>query len=107
MNYYYSFFINNCTHFLCLQIKYKIDGENLNISCGIFGNQNIDINTIIKISETNDVSSSPAASIDRLEIRYNENETVLVSPKNKKGFIMNLLEINPNIEVNYRKNENV
>ncbi len=31
--------------------------------------------------------SSPALSLDRLEIRYGNGETVLVSPKDKQGFL--------------------
>ena len=34
---------------------------------------------------------------------YNKYDTVLVSAKDKKGFINSLTEINPNIEVVYRK----
>lgn len=85
--------------FLSFSIKYKIDKENLKI-----GNRyNIDIKTIYKISETYNIISAPAASIDRLEIMYKKGDTVLVSPKDKKGFINSLLEINPGIEVKYRK----
>lgn len=85
--------------YLFFNIRYKIENENLSISRGF----NIDIKTIRKISETYNPISSPAASIDRLEIMYNKYDTVLVSPKDKKGFINSLLEINPNIEVKYRK----
>lgn len=34
--------------------------------------------------------SSPALSLDRLEIRYGNGETVLVSPKDKQGFLVAL-----------------
>ena len=89
--------------YLFLKIQYTIEQENLKISCGFLGSQTIDIKTIRKISETYNPISSPAASIDRLEIIYNKFDSVLVSPKDKKGFIENLKEVNPNIEVNYRK----
>ncbi|WP_157802004.1 PH domain-containing protein [Flavobacterium sp. 1] len=80
-------------------IKYIIENESLKIGRG----SNIDIKTIRKISETYNPLSSPAASIDQLEIMYNKYDTVLVSAKDKKGFINSLTEINPNIEVVYRK----
>lgn len=89
--------------YLFFNTIYTIEQENLNVRFGFLVNKNIDIKAISKISETNDLSSAPAASIDRLEIRYNKNDTVLVSPKDKKGFIDSLLAINPNIEVVYRK----
>lgn len=83
---------------------YTIEKENLKIKCGFFIDLSIDIKTIRKVSETYNPISSPAVSIDRLEITYNNSETVLVSPKDKKGFINSLIEKNPNIEVKYRKN---
>jgi hypothetical protein len=89
--------------YLIFNIIYTIENQNLNVKFGFLFNKNIDVNKISKISETNDLSSSPAASIDRLEILYNKYETVLVSPKDKKGFIQSLLVINPNIELVYRK----
>lgn len=82
---------------------YTIEKENLNVKFGFLFNKNIDIKKISKISETNDLSSAPATSVDRLEIRYNKKETLLVSPRDKKGFIQSLLVINPDIEVVYRK----
>lgn len=88
-----------------VSIKYTIEKENLNIKCGFFINQNIDIKTIYKISETYNPLSSPAGSIDRLEIKYNKFDSVLVSPKDKSGFIRSLKLINPVIQVQYRKNK--
>lgn len=85
--------------------KYTFEKENLNVRFGFFLNKNIDIKTIRKISETNNLSSAPAASSDRLEIQYNVYNIILVSPKDKNGFIDSLLAINPNIEVEYRKKQ--
>ena len=86
-----------------LSIQYKIENDNLNIKCTILVNINIDIKSIRKITETYNPLSSPAASIDRLEIFYNKFDSILISPKHKREFIQNLLEINPNIEIVYRK----
>ena len=85
-----------------LSINYKIGNDTLNIKCTILININIDIKSIRKITETYNPLSSPAASIDRLEIFYNKFDSILISPKFKKEFIQNLLEINPNIEIEYR-----
>lgn len=84
--------------------KYSIENKNLNVKCSFLVDIIIDIKSIQKISETYNLISSPATSIDRLEIRYNKNDKVLISPKDKKGFIDSLTAINPNIEVVYRKN---
>lgn len=86
-----------------LSINYKIEKETLNIKCTFLLNVNIEIKSIRKITETYNPLSSPAASIDRLEIIYNKFDSVIISPKHKKEFIQNLLEINPNIEIVYRK----
>jgi len=91
--------------YIFLSIKYTIEKENLNIKCGFLIKKNIDIKKIKKISETYNPLSSPAASIDRLEIVYNKFDSILISPKDKKTFIDDLRKINPSIEVNYRKNK--
>ena len=93
--------------FICytfLSIKYTIEKENLNIKCGFLINRNIDIKTIQKVSETYNPLSSPAGSIDRLEIVYNTFDSIFISPKDKKAFIEDLKRISPSIEINSRKN---
>ena len=89
--------------YLFLSIKYSIENENLNIKSGFLFNGNIDIKTIRRLSETNNILSSPAASIDRIEILYNKFDSVLVSPKDKMGFIKELTKINPEIGVKLKK----
>lgn len=78
--------------------RYFIEKNSLRIVCGFFFDKTIDINQIASIKETNNAVSSPAVSLDRLEIRYHGLETVIVSPKNKSAFIQHLQRINPNIE---------
>jgi len=82
--------------------NYWINGKNLKIKCGLFTNISIGIDTLRRISETNNPISSPAASFDRLELKYQKNsriETILISPKDKDGFINMVTAINPEIEV--------
>lgn len=86
-----------------LSIKYTIENDKLTINCTALMTINIEINSIRKVVETYNPLSSPAASIDRLELFYNKFDSVLISPKNKKEFIYKLLEINPAIEIIYRK----
>ena len=80
-------------------IKYKIENAHLNVKNGFLVNQDIDISSIKKITETNTMISAPAASFDRLKINFNKYDSVIISPKNKKEFIHHLLSINPKIEV--------
>jgi Bacterial PH domain len=76
---------------------YTIDGGMLRIKSGFIYNKSIAIQSIQKITPTSNPISSPAASIDRLEVFYNGNSSVIISPKDKRGFIMHLLELNPDI----------
>lgn len=78
---------------------YAIDGNFLKIRSGFIVNKKIEINSIKKITESNSLISSPAASLDRLEVRFNKFDSILISPKDKFGFITDLTEINPQIEV--------
>ena len=88
---------------LLKQTYYIIDENTLRIRSWFLVNIKIDINTITKIAETNNPLSSPAGSLDRLGIYYNKSSLILISPKDKKGFIENILKINPNIEIKYKK----
>lgn len=89
--------------YLFTSIQYIVDKSNLNIKAGFLMNENIDIKKISRIAETNNLLSSPAASLDRLEISYNQKNRILISPKKKQEFIDHLLLINPEIEVIYKK----
>ena len=89
------------TH-IFLTTYYQIDGKSVKIRCGLFFNLKIDIDTIRRISETNNPLSSPATSLDRLEIKYQRDrkiDTVMISPKNKAGFIKMITDLNPAVEV--------
>lgn len=83
--------------------NYTIDGGSLKIKCGFFFNETIDIKTIKKISETNNALSSPATSLDRIEINYGKFDSVIISPKLKKEFIDEIIAINSSVEVKFKK----
>ncbi len=81
---------------------YQIDGRILKIRCGISYILKIDIDTIRRMSETNNPISSPAFSLDRLEIKYQKEQkidTIMISPKDKDGFIKLITQLNPTIEI--------
>jgi Bacterial PH domain len=92
---------------------YEIQGEYLKIVSGPI-RYTINIHSIQSVKPTNNPLSSPALSIDRLEIQYNKtnkkgglqsNKSVwssgmaLISPKDKQKFIEELLKVNPDIDV--------
>jgi hypothetical protein len=78
---------------------YEINGNRLTIHSGFLYHQEIEIRSITNLRATNNPLSAPAASFDRLELRYLNNRTVLISPKDKSGFIEELRKIHPEIEV--------
>lgn len=82
---------------------YTIKNKKLLIKSGFIVNTSLDILSIKKISETRNIMSAPAISFDRLEILYNKNNTVLISPKDKKGFLEAVKRINPEIEIVLKK----
>lgn len=80
-------------------MKYVIDGPVLRIKIGFSSLKPVAIKDIRRIEETSSVLASPAASLDRLEIVYNQYDSVIISPKNKLAFISDIKSVNPDIEV--------
>lgn len=78
---------------------YDVDDSNLVISSSFMYKRTIPINSIIKISETKNPLSAPALSLDRLEIKPQKGEAVMISPKDKIEFINHLRRINPKIDI--------
>jgi len=76
---------------------YTIDGAKLKVRSGFLINITIHINTITKIVPTRSILSAPAVSLDRLEVFYNKYDSVIISPKDKMGFIAELKEVNEGI----------
>lgn len=91
---------------MLLTTYYQVEGNTLTIKCGFLINQEVKIDTIRKIKETSNPLSAPAASLDRLEIAFNKFDNVLISPKDKAGFINELTKLNPGIEVQLKKSKN-
>ena len=85
---------------LMLQTSYTVTGTGrLQIKCAAFYRLNIDIKSITKIEKTRSVLSSPALSLNRIEIFYNRFDTVILSPKQQDEFAGILKSINPAIEI--------
>ena len=98
----------NISVFVLVYLLYKstnyiISGDNLNVKSSFIINENIDINTITKIKETNNPLSAPAFSLDRLEITYGKGSNILISPREKTEFLNQIKSINKNIDIIYKK----
>ena len=76
---------------------YEVNGDLLIIRSGPF-KKSIPIKDINKITQTNNLQSSFALSLDRLEITYGSKfGMAIVSPKDKREFVAQLKSINPRI----------
>ena len=78
---------------------YTIVGNVLKVRYGIIINKTIEISSIKKVVPTRDMRSAPALSTDRVEIFYNQYDSVLISPEDKEGFVERLKRINGEIAI--------
>ena len=77
---------------------YLIEGDTLIVRSGIV-RWRIPIRSIRSITPTRSAQSSPALSLDRLRIEYDDSKSVMVSPEEKVRFIEALRAINSTIAV--------
>lgn len=80
-------------------IRYTIDGQFLHMKVSFYKYPPIDIHKIRYIDMTNSWHSSPAASLDRMNLQCGKMGTFTVSPKDKEIFVQMLLAVNPDIEI--------
>lgn len=69
----------------------------LTIKCGFLYKKTIDISSIKTITKTNKILSSPAPSLDRIQLTFGKGKSILISPKDKISFASDLIKINPDI----------
>ena len=79
--------------------RYTVNNTSLQIVCGFFYSNTVDIRTIESVRRTTHLVSSPAASLDRMELIMRSGERIIISPKNKKGFLQHLRRINAGIDI--------
>lgn len=70
---------------LLLTTKYIVASQLLTISSGPFS-WVVPLSSISSVTETRNPLSSPALSLDRLAIKYENGKTVMVSPADKAAF---------------------
>lgn len=92
-----------CIYLNCSTSYVITESGILKVKCGFIINKWYDIEKIRSISKTNNLISSPAPSLDRIEIAYGKNGYLVISPKDKIGFSRELIKINPCIKSNLVK----
>lgn len=82
------------------RITYVITGNTLTVKCSFFMKNDFDIRHIKSIKPSYSFVASAGASLDRLAIRFdNSRDVLLISPKDKQGFIDHICRVNPNVVV--------
>jgi hypothetical protein len=72
--------------------------KELKIYSGPF-RQTIPFQEIKEIKRTRSPLSSPACSLDRMEIKYGKSKRVMISPADKENFIKMIMEKSPHIHL--------
>ena len=89
--------------YIFLQTYYTIDKGILRVKCAFLINKSFEISRVTEVRETNNPISAPATSLDRLEIVFDNYESVIISPKQKNDFILQLRKLNPKIIIYLKK----
>ena len=74
---------------LLASTSYAFEGAMLLVRCGPL-RWRIPLEQIFAVNETDSLRSAPAMSMDRLEIRFADDDRMLVSPRDKTGFLTEL-----------------
>jgi len=69
--------------------KYEVTGDALIIHAGL-NNRGVTVRSIGSVKDSRIAMASPAFSLDRLEIQYGAGKVILISPKDKAGFLTDL-----------------
>ena len=81
-----------------LTTYYQIEGRALKIKSGFLFNKTVAIDSIRKITAAKSPLGSPSTTPGRLEINYNKSDTIIISPKDRSGFLDEIKKIKPDIE---------
>jgi hypothetical protein len=65
---------------------YRVQGGSLEVRSGPF-RWTIPLKDITEVRRTGSILSSPALSLNRLEIKYGRAKTILLSPRDRQGFL--------------------
>lgn len=85
------------------KLSYTVDSQSLFVTEGVFIKRKIPIKAIRKVEQTFNIRNAPTTTtMNRLEIFYNEYNSIQISPEKEKDLIKDLLNVNPQIEVKYR-----
>jgi len=82
---------------LAVPCFYEIEGDTLVVRSGLL-RRRIPVRAIESVRQTTSMVSAPAWSLDRLEILYGRGHRVLISPRERSGFLRALQAAAPQLE---------
>ena len=94
LTYLFILYVNFSTQYIIT------NNRTLIVKCGFFYKKELEILKIKTIDKTNTLVSSPATSLDRIELTYGKFNSLIISPKDKIGFAKELTRIHPEIKNN-------
>ncbi len=69
--------------------KYKVTPDEIIVHAGLY-KVTIARKSIVSVTAMRDLAASPAFSLNRLEILYNQNSRILISPQNRDRFLSDI-----------------
>ena len=78
---------------------YTVEEDIVKVVSGPF-RWKVPISEITSIRSTKSILSSPALSMDRLEIKYGNYKYIIISPEDKDGFVQQIVRRNEKVQVN-------
>jgi hypothetical protein len=82
-----------------IPIRYVIEGRVVSVQCGLIGWEYVafPVDDVQSVRSTHNPLASPALSLDRLNIELGFRGRVLISPKDKAGFLRALGTLDPQL----------
>ncbi len=84
---------------LISSFRYQITEDDLVIKGLLMKTIKIKLETIKKVEYSKNYISSPAGSLKRLEVYYNKYDSIVISPKDRKAFIDEIVSRNSGIVI--------
>lgn len=79
---------------------YRVDAQYLRVQCGPLPYPKMQIQDIVSIRKSHfSIFSAPALSLDRITVTSRKGSRLVISPRDRIGFIQALTAINPDIKV--------
>lgn len=94
--------------YLFYTTTYTIEEDILTVKSGFLFTEDVEINSIKKITQTKKhLLSGPGFSVDRLIVDFNDHDRVIISPEKNDEFIAHLQSINPAIEIETKEDSGI